>query len=65
MWAFGQPADPSLPYVIYRIDPETVTVTARAWSPGRLLVIDDVGFTLNEGRLETLDLDAIDDGVRS
>jgi hypothetical protein len=45
LWLVGIPADPTLPRVLYRIDPETVTVTARAWTDAPVVFVGDLGFT--------------------
>jgi hypothetical protein len=64
VWAFGFPADPDLPDVIYRIDPDTVAVTARGFVPDRLSIVDGVGYTITtDGRVARLDLDGVQGGA--
>jgi hypothetical protein len=64
IWAFGFPVDESLPDIVFRIDPKTVTVTARAWIINRLALVDGTGYTLTaDGRVASFDLDEVQGGA--
>jgi hypothetical protein len=64
VWAIGFLADDDFAGIAYRIDPATVAVTARAYIPSRLTVINGVGYTITrEGQAASLDLEDIGSGA--
>jgi hypothetical protein len=65
LWAFGHPADTDLSSVIYRIDPDAVTVTARGWLPAGSLVLGEFGYTVKNGRLARFRLSDVEGGAPS
>jgi hypothetical protein len=63
IWIAGNPADTELPRVVYRIDPESVKVTARAINVTDVAIIGDVGYTLTaERRLASFDPSSVNAG---
>lgn len=56
VWIRGTPVDDTLPGVLFRIDPATMKVTARAWINGTFTIIGDIGYSWDEdGRLASFD----------
>jgi hypothetical protein len=56
VWVVGSPVEESPVRVLFRIDPETVTVTARAWTDGSMTILGDTGYAWDEqDRLSTFD----------
>lgn len=55
IWIPSRPADESLPWLVHRVDPEKMVVTARVWMSSTPQFIGDVGYIHIEGRLVRFD----------
>lgn len=63
IWVAGVAADPSLDKVLFRLDPETFTVVARAWTESDVAFIDGVGFARRGLDLVRFDPTSVDRGA--
>jgi len=55
VWLTGLPTDADLDRVLYLVDTDTFTVTARARTPSTVAFLGEVGYVVADGRLATFD----------
>jgi len=56
VWALGAPVEDVPDRLLFRIDPDTMKVTARVWTNGTFTIIGDTGYSWTEpGQLATFD----------
>jgi hypothetical protein len=64
IWVVGQTAEEGSPDVLHLVDPEELTVVARARIPqGSLAIVGDSGYTAVEGALHRFELSQVDGGA--